>query len=396
MGEKVTFNPYTRIIQVDLAPTDGVVALDVKADLYSDGKEDWRADNTLNKLTFPIRVVGGQPLPGSKALGATFFLAPDWKIRPYEASHTFRVNGNLYSDDGTSPFISTVGAYNVFLEQQVSSLVDSTVQQLDEIEYASFNGGITYDEINGVSGTGYTSDGRIIGTPRAPSNNVYDARTIANIRGFTKGYLVGDMNIPEYELDGFTPLEIFGFTFQGSGKDRSVIDIPAIPEMYSCTYLDAKVTGYLDGDNSLNGCLVEDLDYIKGYVELCVLSDVGEITLGGSDLASFLGCFSSAAGAIINMGGSGQPLLVGDHHGSLTLKNKSGSESARIGLSDGSLKIDLTTVTAGTITVGGVGNVVDLATGDDLHSGTYGGMTLINNAINKHNISLAVWDYTGT
>ena len=41
MGQKVTFYPVTQIIQVDIAPVDGVIDLDVKVDLYSDGKEDW-------------------------------------------------------------------------------------------------------------------------------------------------------------------------------------------------------------------------------------------------------------------------------------------------------------------------------------------------------------------
>ena len=58
MGAKVTFDHITRIIQVDQAPTliDGqqVVELNVKEDVYSDGKEDWLADPVnLRKLRFP-------------------------------------------------------------------------------------------------------------------------------------------------------------------------------------------------------------------------------------------------------------------------------------------------------------------------------------------------------
>ena len=133
MGAKVTFDPTTKIIQVTEAPIGGVVNLDVKVDLYSDGKEDWRASATLFKYRFPIRAVGGDPLPGAKALGSTFFLAPGWTIRPYEADHRLIVNGNLYVEDGSSPYTTTVGAYNVLVEASVSSLVDSTVVQLHEI-----------------------------------------------------------------------------------------------------------------------------------------------------------------------------------------------------------------------------------------------------------------------
>ncbi len=261
-----------------------------------------------------------------------------------------------------------------------------------DIEYASFNGGISYDEINGLAGVGQASSGANIGTPRAPSNNAYDARTIATTRGFTLGYIIGDMNVPEYELDDVTPFEIYGFTFQGSGKDRTVITIPAIPDMHDCTYLDAKVTGYLDGDNTLNGCIVENLDYIKGYIELCVLSDVGEITLGGSDTASFLGCYSSEQGTTLNLGGSGQPLLMGNHSGSVTLKNKNGNDNVRIGLSDGEVRLDMTTVVSGTIIVTGTGRVCDDLTNEYISSGVYGSLIVDNQAINRSNISEAVWN----
>ena len=66
MGSKVTFDPTTRIIQVDQAPVDGVVNLDVKVDLYSDGKEDWVSEANLITYPYPIRSVGGDPLPGEE------------------------------------------------------------------------------------------------------------------------------------------------------------------------------------------------------------------------------------------------------------------------------------------------------------------------------------------
>ena len=125
MAAKVTFDPATKIITVTQAPVSGVVDIDVKVDLYSDGKEDWKTDASLTKFRFPIRAVGGDPLPGGKSLGSTFFLLYGWKIRPYEASHTMNVTGNLYSEDGTSPYIATVGTYAVALVSSISTLVET-------------------------------------------------------------------------------------------------------------------------------------------------------------------------------------------------------------------------------------------------------------------------------
>jgi hypothetical protein len=126
MGAKVTFNELTKIIEIDEAPDgNGDILIDVKVDLYSDGKEDWVANESLRKFYFPISVEGGKPLPGEKDLGSTFFLASDWKIRPYNIDHRMIVDGNLYAVDGSDPFLDTIGDYTVRIMQQVSDLVST-------------------------------------------------------------------------------------------------------------------------------------------------------------------------------------------------------------------------------------------------------------------------------
>ena len=126
MGAKVTFNEITKIIEITQAPdVNGDVTIDVQADLYSDGKEDWVANENLRKFYFPIEAVGGNPLPGTKDLGTTFFLASDWKILPYNADHRLIIDGNLYSEDGSDPLLDTIGNYTVRVVQQVSDLVST-------------------------------------------------------------------------------------------------------------------------------------------------------------------------------------------------------------------------------------------------------------------------------
>ena len=126
MGEKVTFNEIIKVIEIDEAPDgNGDIIIDVKVDLYSDGKEDWVAAENLRKFHFPIEAVGGKPLPGEKDLGSSFFLASDWKIRPYDANHRLIINGNLYSVDGSDPFIDTNSNFPVRVMQQVSDIVST-------------------------------------------------------------------------------------------------------------------------------------------------------------------------------------------------------------------------------------------------------------------------------
>jgi hypothetical protein len=120
---KVSFDGLNKIINVTQAPVGGYIDLDVKVDLYSDWKE-WVLENDNSKYLMAMSAVGGDPLPGSRALGSTFFLTNNWKIRSYESNHVLRVEGNLYCDDGAIPYVSTLGNYNVMVISSVSSLVD--------------------------------------------------------------------------------------------------------------------------------------------------------------------------------------------------------------------------------------------------------------------------------
>jgi hypothetical protein len=374
MGEKVTFNELTKIIEIDEAPdVNNEIFIDVKTDLYSDGKEDWVANENLRKFQFPIEAVGGNPLPGEKALGATFFLASDWKIRPYNSSHRLIINGNLYSEDGTDPFLDTIGTHTVRIMQQVSSLVDSTIQQLPEIEYASFNGGITVDAASSYSGTNYP-----VGTPQAPVNNLIDALAIAVDRGFTSFFIMGDITIDD-------SLSFEGMAFVGESQIKSTLTVETNADVEDCHFYDAHVTGVLDGGCKLKNCMITDLNYINGIIEQCLL-EPGTIILGGSQEAHLVDCWSGAIGVsipYIDMGSSGQDLIIRNYNGDIGIKNLSGSNGVSIDLNSGSVTLD-NDLTNGTIKVRGVGNVIDNSSGASIDT---------DELVNPDNISNHVWQH---
>jgi len=150
MGQKVSFDEINKIINITVAPdANGDINIDVKEDLYSDGKEDWVANENLRRFQFPITAVGGNPLPGGAALGTTFFLASDWKIRPYDANHRLTIDGNLYATDGSDPFLNTIGNYTVRIMQKVSSLVDG-------VQDTSIAGAVWDSKLEDYTGEGTT------------------------------------------------------------------------------------------------------------------------------------------------------------------------------------------------------------------------------------------------
>jgi len=130
MGQKVSFNALTKIITVTQTPdADDTITISVKKDLYSDGKEDWVASESLRKYQFPITAIGGNLRPDGSAVGATFFIDSAWKIQPYSANHKMVVQGNLYAVDGTDPFLNADG-YTIRIVQDISTIIVRIPQEV--------------------------------------------------------------------------------------------------------------------------------------------------------------------------------------------------------------------------------------------------------------------------
>lgn len=361
MGSKVTFDPITKIIQIDEAPVDGVVEIDVKIDLYSDGKEDWVSTPSLTMISFPIRNVGGDPLPGDKALGATFFLDNAWKIRPYEGDHRLLVNGNLYSEDGTSPFTQVVGSYNVMVEIIVSSLVDSILRQLPEIQFASFQNGVWISPThpNAQDGTAFP-----IGTREYPSKNFNDTITIANNNGFNTLYLMESVACDGHDLSGLILI--------GENHLLTTLTLTNSCITLGTEFSEMTITGEFNGECLLNNCKLDGPTGFKGTATNCILNT--SLGLGGSfgDVALFLDCWlgSSVVGGVttIDMNGDGPTLNMRGHSGAVKIINKTGDSKVAIDFLSGRIIVD-STVEAGTFYLrDGAEISEDLSTGTTIHS----------------------------
>jgi len=123
----VTFDGPNKLILVN----DGVTAINVGSGLYSDWKEWIQATpDGLYTSTYlrAMRGVGGDPLPGTRFLGATYFLTNGWRIKPYSGSYSLSITGNLYTEEGVSPFVDADGLLNnIRIESTVSTLVEGVL-----------------------------------------------------------------------------------------------------------------------------------------------------------------------------------------------------------------------------------------------------------------------------
>lgn len=121
MATHLSYDTDERIVTVITAPTSGTLSLDVKQNIYSDMKKDWKENATLNKFKFPLsEPVGGNITKPPDKISPFYFVKFGWTFRPYEGDHSLYLeNGYLLVDGGGDPWIKTVGGYTVNVRDTV-------------------------------------------------------------------------------------------------------------------------------------------------------------------------------------------------------------------------------------------------------------------------------------
>lgn len=115
MAEKATFDGPSKIITI----VNGETEIDTQRDLYSAWKR-WVVINDNSKYLQAFRTVGGDPIGAGQSVSPYFFLLNGWRVRSWEGQHFLTVDGNLFVDEGGSPFIPTIGNYQVVISLVVS------------------------------------------------------------------------------------------------------------------------------------------------------------------------------------------------------------------------------------------------------------------------------------
>lgn len=258
------------------------------------------------------------------------------------------------------------GQYRVILVGSNNNILD--VANLNQVSIAPTNSaGLTFskeiqdqsftdsriwiDTFVGLAGTQFPR-----GTPGDPVSGYEDAEDIAIARG-----------LPErYQLHGsiaFTTAENFtAHDFKGAGAVQTHIDFGSggmntFHAVFSAIHLTGLASGELTAKDH---CLIEDLSGFEGELISCGLK--GTITLGGTGDHDIVSCHSDidTTNPIIDANGLvGVRASIQDYSGALELQNVSGAGSIiSVDVLSGKILID-STCTAGTITVRGVGTLVD-------------------------------------
>jgi hypothetical protein len=239
----------------------------------------------------------------------------------------------------------------------VRSANSAGLVQSREIEYASFDDGVTIDVVNGVVGTLYPT-----GTSVQPVNNMDDALLIAGVRGLSKIFVRGSLTLDTGDV-------LNSFTFVGESATETFITINPDAVVSNCRFLETTVGGTLDGGSTINACIVSNLYYVDGHIHESVLGP-GTIQIApGASPVVFLDCWASgdSIAPVVDLGGIGPEVAFRNYGGDITLINKTGGGNVTVDINVGGVVLD-STISGGIVTLRGIGSIVDNSTGGTINS----------------------------
>lgn len=220
------------------------------------------------------------------------------------------------------------------------------------LQASAFQGQVALDITSSYAGTDYP-----IGLRNYPVNNLADAKAIADANGLKTILVLESMTLAAGDFTA-------GYIFRGDNPVTTTVtvDNPG-PNVQNCIFENMRITGTLDGGNVLDGCdIIGPLNYVNGEIRNCGIT--GTVTLGGGSQASFIQCHSEVAGGLpsqtptIDMGGSGQDMIVRGWTGGLKVTNYTGGSAVSMDMHSGQVVVD-STVTGGDIYIRGLTRVTD-------------------------------------
>ena len=292
----------------------------------------------------------------TEGIGNTYDAADVYKV--WNIVQVSATGGNLVAVDNLQATIPAI-LPTAFTQVVLTSSASATLAEQADIQYSSFGGRSHLDPANA---TGNAAAGTTFptGTPRQPSNNLIDADSILDTRGLG-GFLV----------NGALTIEngIFPHIFEGLGMAHSQLTCMATADLHDAQFRDCMLLGTLTGAAIFERAHFMNVTEVLGVARECMFQ--GTVTLGGAtdsthgDTFQMINCISAVPGTgspSIDFNGFGYGLSCRSYNGGLTLVNKTGPESVSIDLNAGTVTID-PSVTAGTIVVRGVGEVINRSTG---------------------------------
>lgn len=228
------------------------------------------------------------------------------------------------------------------------------LQDAESLQAASFQGAVSIDITSSFSGTVFP-----VGTRETPVNNVTDAIAIAESRGIRTINILSNMTIGAGDFSD-------GYDFVGESPIITSVTIDAATDITNCRFRNMFIQGTLDNNNEFRESVVGDVTMFNGGIFQSALT--GTITLGGGAQAQIYESWSGLSDhsevnyAEINLGGTGQDLVMRNYTGAIRLSNSTGPANVSLDVTSGRVLLD-SSITDGDIEIRGGARVANNTTG---------------------------------
>lgn len=226
--------------------------------------------------------------------------------------------GNLVAVDDVGGALDPV--FPTFGTQVVrTSSSSATLQQLSEIQHASFAGHVHIDVANGVAGTEYP-----IGSQTNPVNNLADAVIIEAERGLGRLLVAGALTV------GATD-NIDNLIIQGEGTTfnikRTNITLTSGCSTSNTQYFGCYVTGVQGGESRYEDCILETLSNSHCSYHHCGFIGTHTLPAGGFDTHTkdVIDCYTGRTQFTWDLNGSNMDVRFINFSGDIQFTNGTGA-----------------------------------------------------------------------
>lgn len=245
----------------------------------------------------------------------------------------------------------------------------------DSINSQSYiNGQIWVDPATGAPGYAFPQ-----GTPKAPVNNWPDALLVRSREKLDSFRILSTTSLGASD-------SIAGFHLEGQNPHADVLVLGGGDTLYA----DLKaltVVGQMNGQVFCSDiCILGNIVNFAGGVLNSFLGGTLTVDVTYTSSINILRCASGLLGGsnpVLDMNGSAAYILVREYLGGLIIKNFNTGSAGEISLFAGTIYLD-SSCTSGLLSIEGNGQVIDLATGETIQTGSWNGMTVINNTNDPH------------
>jgi len=342
----------------------------------------WRRTDESSRKWLPFMVADGNDYKGGGKYTPRYVTLLDGvRVVPYDENILITVEGEAITDNADidpDPFDTSgrTQPLKLYITPPSSELVRAEAE-IAAVNRMSFDNAVSIDEVNGYVGT----TNPLYGNREYPLKYLDDAITVAERNSLSTFYIIGDLTIGSSH-------NVSRYTLKGEGASfntaRTTITMISGCSTADTIFEHARIEGRQGGEAHYTNCVIGAITNSHCQYNLCGLDNSVQLVNSGwtvGHTTTLKDCYTESAWFVVDYNSSPISQVYSNQSGKLKFINVTNS-SANITLQLDAAEVWLdSSCTAGTVTIRGVGTLINESSG----------MTVVTDGlINKTTISEAV------